>query len=171
MKTVEAATCVVAVATKGCHDGSIKATAAGTATALPDVVATPQAAYPGLPPALSQRSMNAPQIKQVIAPRTIPVIPPLKMFVILIPEPRQNPTKGIKMLPAGSRNLCISLSKLPKIIPTKRGPIAATKAINGMFASPDAPSAQRVRNGPSFMVNNDMEAQSVSSPNSLIRAR
>ena len=38
--TTAEATCVVAVATYGSHAGSTNATAAGTATALPAVVAT-----------------------------------------------------------------------------------------------------------------------------------
>lgn len=48
----------------------------------------------------------------------------------------------------------MSESIFPKIIPIKIGTNTATSDIIGTWASPDAPNATNVKNGPSFIDNN-----------------
>ena len=108
--------------------------------------------------------MKTPPIRQVIRPSKMPWTPPLAMLVRFMPEPKQKPTKGSRMLPAGARKSERSLSMLPRIIPTRMGPMAATRAMNGMSARPPAPIAIMVSMGPSLMASRGMAAWSTVSP-------
>ncbi len=94
MTTTAAATCVVAVATYGCHDGSTNATAAGTAIAFPAVVATAHPAYPGrFPINLSQNTINIPPTNTDINPSNTPDKPPFSILARFMLLPSANPTK------------------------------------------------------------------------------
>ena len=57
------------------------------------------------------------------------------------------------------------LSKLPQTKPIKIGMMTATRDMNGMLASPVAPRATRVKNGPSFKDRMEMAPVSVAFPN------
>ena len=86
------------------------------------------------------------------------------MLVRFMPEPRQKPTKGSRMLPAGARKSDRSLSMLPRIMPTRMGPMAATRDMKGMSARPPRPMAIMVSMGPSLMASRGMAAWSTVSP-------
>ncbi|MPM58527.1 hypothetical protein SDC9_105358 [bioreactor metagenome] len=108
--------------------------------------------------------MNVPPIPNVISPNNIPCGPPFATLVKLIPAPNVKPTKGIKISPAGAKKSLKLLSKFPRIIPTIIGITVAIKAFPGILASPDAPNAINVKNGPSFKASKAIAAQSVVSP-------
>ncbi|CAN4023023.1 DUF2007 domain-containing protein, partial [Dysosmobacter welbionis] len=97
----------------------------------------------------SHSTMKAPPMRQVTRPSRMPCAPPLAMLVRFMPAPRQKPTKGSRMVPAGARKSDRSLSMLPRIIPTRMGPIAATRAMKGISARPPMPIAIMVSMGPS----------------------
>ncbi len=171
MTTTAAATCVVAVATYGCHDGSTNATAAGTTIAFPAVVATAHPAYPGrFPINLSQNTINIPPTNTDINPSNT-LINLLLVYlqdlcyyqVQTLQKVRVNYTLALKTLSF--------LSKFPIIIPTSIGTIAANNDNKGTFARPEVPRAINVKNGPSFKVSKLIVAQSVSSPYEVINER
>ncbi len=171
MTTTAAATCVVAVATYGCHDGSTNATAAGTAIAFPAVVATAHPAYPGrFPINLSQNTINIPPTNTDINPSNTPDKPPFSILARFMLLPSANPTKVRVNYTLALKTLSF-LSKFPIIIPTSIGTIAANNDNKGTFARPEVPRAINVKNGPSFKVSKLIVAQSVSSPYEVINER
>ncbi|EHC43584.1 hypothetical protein LTSEALA_1004 [Salmonella enterica subsp. enterica serovar Alachua str. R6-377] len=87
-----------------------------------------------------------------------------------IPYPNPKAKKGIVTTLPCLRNLRMSSSRLPKIMPMIMGIITATRFIKGIDTMPADPNASMVKKGPSF---NDITAiapPSVSSPYSPTNA-
>ena len=74
------------------------------------------------------------------------------------------------MVAPGSQNLRMSSSRLPRMHPTITGTIQPTRMDIGILATPAAPRATMVKNGPSLMERMDTAPTSVASPYSPARA-
>ena len=103
-------------------------------------------------------------------PKRMPGAPAFNRFMMFKPAPSGNAKNGISMEAPGSQNLRISSSRLPRMQPTITGMIHPTKTDIGIFATPAAPNATMVKNGPSLMDRMETAPTSVASPYSPARA-
>ena len=94
----------------------------------------------------------------------IPDAPAAKRLRIFNPAPRGNAKKGIVIDAPGAQNLRISSSMFPRMIPTITGTRHPISIDIGMFATPAAPRASMVKNGPSLMESIDTAPTSEASP-------
>ena len=98
----------------------------------------------------------------------MPDAPALKIVKKSIPAPSENAKNGISTRSPSPRNLRISSSRLPMIMPIAIGISTARNAVNGMDAKPDRPNAIMVKNGPSLSESTDIAPTSDSSPYSAV---
>src|SRR5699024_1031817 len=111
-----------------------------------------------------------PENTSVISPSNTPIAPERTSSLKSIPAPIENPTNGIISFSPGAKKARAILDELPRIKPRMIGKIAAKRVWTGKSASPAAPSAIIVKNGPSLIDKIEIEPLSVVEPNCEVRA-
>ncbi|MNI35403.1 hypothetical protein D3C73_894260 [compost metagenome] len=86
----------------------------------------------------------------MIRPRIRPLMPPLTTAPRLMPVPSAKAKNGITMLGTGLSTSRHFGSRLPTTTPSRNGTSAATRAIIGISARPEAPRNSRLKKGPSL---------------------
>ena len=159
--------CAVAILTIPSIEGSASATAAGVIAEFRAVVpiAAPIAflSFFGRRRLITKKKITA--VAAEISPSTIPEAPAVRIVLTSVFAPieivMKNVTIGCAVLHA-SRN---PLSRFPQKNPISSGTNTAIRDLIGIFASPVAPSAISVKNGPSFSDRIEIAPVSVAFPN------
>ena len=159
--------CAVAILVYCAMLGSASATAAGVIAEFKAVVpmAAPIAFLSFFGRSRLIIKKNSTAVAAEIRPRIIPEAPAVRIVLTSVLAPMEivikNVTIGCAVLHA-SRN---PLSRLPQINPINKGIRTAIRDLTGIFASPVAPRAISVKNGPSFSDRIEIAPVSVAFPN------
>ena len=106
----------------------------------------------------------------VIRPNNTPIAPEVSSTSNLIPAPMAKAANGMISFSPGPRKALAVGLVLPRIKPRIIGKMAAKSASAGKAASPAAPRAIMVRNGPSLIESTEIAPLSLEFPNWLVRA-
>ena len=159
--------CAVAILTEFARVGSASATAAGVIAEFRAVVpiAAPIAFLSFFGSSKLIMKKNSTAVAAEISPSTIPDAPAFKIVFTSVLAPIEIVMKKVTIGCAALQALRKPLSKLPHTNPINRGMITAIRELIGILASPVAPSAINVKNGPSFNARMDTAPVSVALPN------
>ena len=100
-----------------------------------------------------------------IRPKIIPEAPAVTIVDILVFDPMEIVIKNVIIVCAVEQAFLNSLSTLPQIKPINSGTSVAIKLIKGIEANPVAPSATKVKKGPSLSDSIEIAPVSVAFPN------
>jgi len=100
-----------------------------------------------------------------ISPSKIPDAPALRIVDTSVFAPIEIVMKNVTIGCAVAQAFLNPSSKLPQMKPIRIGTIVATNDLNGIAASPVAPRATSVKNGPSFSARIETAPVSVALPN------
>ena len=159
--------CAVAISTYGAMDASASATAAGVIAELRAVVPTaaPIAFRSFFGRTRLNRKKNKTAVAAEISPSTIPDAPAVRIVFTSVFAPIEIVMKKVTIGCAVAHAFLNPASRFPQINPIKIGIKVAIRDLIGIFASPVAPKATRVKNGPSFKDKIEIAPVSVAFPN------
>ena len=159
--------CAVAILVYCAMLGSASATAAGVIAELRAVVpiAAPIAflSFFGRRRLITKKKITA--VAAEISPSTIPEAPAVRIVFTSVFAPIEIVIKKVTIGCAVLHASLNPLSRFPQMKPINRGTNTAIKDLIGIFASPVAPSAISVKNGPSFKDRMEIAPVSVALPN------